>query len=368
VSSVAVYGSFGQTAYGAMKSALIGLCASLSREIQMRKYPFHVHTIMPLADSRILRTSHLPQDVYAMLSVDSILPLFLHVCSDSCLMKQQYESDGGNGDAVVAATVPCDVFEMAGGQLFRVQLQRTSQPIATVDANNQVIIVGNRSVGAGGGANTTTTTTTPSSSLQSFGCSDDAVAHLIQSITRQQQQSRQRTSPPLAKKHIATSSGNNSSSQQQKGSTTTSTTMSSTNNNSSNNSTTTATDSNNSELASLFQLIQLNLNDMSKSDQVRINNTFLYKLSDDKKYLLDMGHFTLKQLTSSDDEKNSEADVTITMKDEDFMNLMSGKSQPAQMFFAKKLKVDGNLQLAMKMMTMREKLTAPRKDALSSKL
>lgn len=85
-------------------------------------------------------------------------------------------------------------------------------------------------------------------------------------------------------------------------------------------------------------------------------NKFVYVLSNDKRYLLDLKERTLRQLSSEGEDANVKGDVTITMSDEDFIKLMNGQAQPQQLFFAKKLKIGGNMGLAMKMISIREKL------------
>ncbi len=123
-------------------------------------------------------------------------------------------------------------------------------------------------------------------------------------------------------------------------------------------------------LSSLFQLIQSNLQSMdsesdSESSGKLPKNTFMYKLSNNKRYVLDMAQRSLRRLDNGDSSSDSSSDddqmahVVIEMRDEDFMDMMHGKVQPTQLFFAKKLRIRGNLQLAMKMMTLRERLTRP---------
>ena len=122
-------------------------------------------------------------------------------------------------------------------------------------------------------------------------------------------------------------------------------------------------------LSSLFQLIQSNLQSMDSDDSDSSGklpkNTFMYKLSNNKRYVLDMAQRSLRRLDNGDSSSDSSSDddqmahVVIEMRDEDFMDMMHGKVQPTQLFFAKKLRIRGNLQLAMRMMTLRERLTRP---------
>ena len=57
------------------------------------------------------------------------------------------------------------------------------------------------------------------------------------------------------------------------------------------------------------------------------------------------------------------ADVTITISDGDFVNLMEGKLNPQKAFFQGKLKIKGNMGLAMKLQEFQKQA-----EALKSKL
>jgi len=55
---------------------------------------------------------------------------------------------------------------------------------------------------------------------------------------------------------------------------------------------------------------------------------------------------------------DDKADTTITMKDEDLLQLMTGKLNPQNAFFQGKLKIAGNMALAMKLKDIQPKSTA----------
>ncbi len=249
ISSVAIHGSMGQVPYSAMKSALIGMCHSLNEEIRVKHHgrmkkkennksnhavssqaspppPIRAHVIMPLADTRILRTSHLPEHVYGMLHPDAITNGIMHVL----LSQSGSGSDNGSGDASSSSspTDQYDILEMAGGHVYGVRVMRTEQPIAfiapaTSTSNNATTTT----TTTASGTTTTTTTTTPYPLIQwnddhsikphppkfiSFQSSTEAVTHLLTNIAtlrapsvvsqqQQQQQQQQRYVPYLSHMH-----------------------------------------------------------------------------------------------------------------------------------------------------------------------
>lgn len=55
-------------------------------------------------------------------------------------------------------------------------------------------------------------------------------------------------------------------------------------------------------------------------------------------------------------DPNTKAHATISMSDMDCIQLMNGKIHPQHLLLAKRIKVQGNLELALRMMHLREKL------------
>jgi len=80
----------------------------------------------------------------------------------------------------------------------------------------------------------------------------------------------------------------------------------------------------------------------------RINGIFRFdvKNGDEKAvWIVDVKNGTGSVST----DENGKGDVTITMNDEDLLNVMLGKLNPQQAFFQGKLKIKGNMALAMKL-------------------
>jgi NAD(P)-dependent dehydrogenase (short-subunit alcohol dehydrogenase family)/putative sterol carrier protein len=326
VSSIAVYGSFGQTAYSALKSAIIGLCHSLACETQKRHLPIHVNAIMPLADSGMLRTSHLPEHVYDMLPVDSILPAIVYLVSALC------QENGG-------------IFELAGGIMYRVYIQRSSVAIPIVNNVYELHKLWTNSNNSNSNNSNNSNNNAPVST-HIYKNSEEAMVHLLETIAN----------PPVPPSLTASSNehdkyssrttfGTLSSSSQTIGTTTTTRTRTGIENKR----------TMEQNLKELFETIKNNLAGMPKDEKLP-PNTFVYVLSNDKRYLLDLKNRALRQLSNEGEDANVKGDVTITMSDEDFIKLMNGQAQPQQLFFAKKLKISGNMGLAMKMISIREKL------------
>ncbi len=53
-------------------------------------------------------------------------------------------------------------------------------------------------------------------------------------------------------------------------------------------------------------------------------------------------------------------DVTISMKDDDLVQLLAGKLQAQQAYFQGRLKVQGNMGLAMKLQELTKNATVPK--------
>jgi putative sterol carrier protein len=110
--------------------------------------------------------------------------------------------------------------------------------------------------------------------------------------------------------------------------------------------------SNELSLETLFETIKNNIESMADDEDLPPYK-FVYVLSDNKKYLMDLKERTLSEL---EEDSKEEGDVTISMSDEDLLLLMTGEANPELLFFTGRLSVSGSLTLAMSMIGLREKL------------
>ncbi|KAM9992374.1 hypothetical protein ACTFIY_009806 [Dictyostelium cf. discoideum] len=103
-SAAGLYGNFGQANYGSMKMALVGLSNTLAQEGKSKN--IHCNTIAPIAASR-LTESVMPPEILEQMKPDYIVPLVLYLCH------QDTTETGG-------------VFEVGAGWVSKVRLQRSA--------------------------------------------------------------------------------------------------------------------------------------------------------------------------------------------------------------------------------------------------
>ena len=100
----------------------------------------------------------------------------------------------------------------------------------------------------------------------------------------------------------------------------------------------------------IFQKIKEGVEDPSNADKVKkINGVFLFNLAGpDATWTLDLKTGKVAQ------GKQGKADVTLTMKDSDFVNLFTGKANGQQLFMSGKIKFKGNMGLVMKLQDLQK--------------
>jgi NAD(P)-dependent dehydrogenase (short-subunit alcohol dehydrogenase family) len=80
-SGAGIFGNFGQTNYGAAKTALIGFMNVL--KLEGMKYNIKVNTIAPIAASRMTENL-MPPEMLAKLGPEYVSPIVAYLCSEDC--------------------------------------------------------------------------------------------------------------------------------------------------------------------------------------------------------------------------------------------------------------------------------------------
>lgn len=101
-----------------------------------------------------------------------------------------------------------------------------------------------------------------------------------------------------------------------------------------------------------FKLIAESIKDSGADLVKKVNGSYLFKISGGpggktKKWVVD-----LKSGNGSVKEGEGKADCTITMTDDNFADMVTGKLNGQKAFFQGKLKIAGNMALAMKLQTI----------------
>jgi 3-hydroxyacyl-CoA dehydrogenase/3a,7a,12a-trihydroxy-5b-cholest-24-enoyl-CoA hydratase len=92
----------------------------------------------------------------------------------------------------------------------------------------------------------------------------------------------------------------------------------------------------------------------------KMKAVFVYRLSRDGKTRIWTVDLKSGNGSIYEGEPKSKSDVEFTMSDEDFSNLVSRKANPQQLFMGGKLKLKGNMALAMKFEQLLKGMEAPK--------
>eukprot|EP00612_Vaucheria_litorea_P004387 CAMPEP_0171463176 /NCGR_PEP_ID=MMETSP0945-20130129/6933_1 /TAXON_ID=109269 /ORGANISM="Vaucheria litorea, Strain CCMP2940" /LENGTH=105 /DNA_ID=CAMNT_0011989879 /DNA_START=55 /DNA_END=372 /DNA_ORIENTATION=+ len=95
----------------------------------------------------------------------------------------------------------------------------------------------------------------------------------------------------------------------------------------------------------IFDTLSKAVADPANKDKVKkINGVFQFNLTGpNSEWVLDLKNGKVEK------GKAGKADVTLTMKESDFVSLMSGKANGQQMFMSGKIKFKGSMPLVMKL-------------------
>ncbi|ELU03279.1 hypothetical protein CAPTEDRAFT_212283 [Capitella teleta] len=105
----------------------------------------------------------------------------------------------------------------------------------------------------------------------------------------------------------------------------------------------------------LFEILEGQLKQSGKPFVDKVKGTFCFKIKKDGK----MGVWVVDMKNGSGSVKydpKGKAEVTITIDDEDFIKLLTNELNPQQAFFQGKMKLAGNLGLAMRMKALESQL------------
>merc|ERR1711915_1162330 len=106
----------------------------------------------------------------------------------------------------------------------------------------------------------------------------------------------------------------------------------------------------------IFEEIENALKENGKSLVGKVNGVYSFKVKEGPggsmgSWLVDAKHGEGKVVFNGADKP----DVTLTLKDQDLLDLMTGKLNSQKAFFQGKLKVQGNMGLAMKLQEFQKK-------------
>jgi len=103
------------------------------------------------------------------------------------------------------------------------------------------------------------------------------------------------------------------------------------------------------DAASIFKMIGEAVEKPENKDIVKkMNAVYVFDLNGKDTYTVDLKEGKVSQ------GKPAKADVTLTMNEEDFVGLMTGKANGQQLFMSGKIKFKGNMGLLMKLQDLQK--------------
>jgi NAD(P)-dependent dehydrogenase (short-subunit alcohol dehydrogenase family)/putative sterol carrier protein len=300
-SAAGIYGNFGQTNYSAAKLGLHGFGLALAKEGQ--KNNIFTNTIAPLAGSRMTATI-MPEDVVKALSPEYVAPLVAY------LVSEQNKTNGG-------------IFEVGAGWVSKLRWERTRGALFPVDTELSVEdvkkywdVIGDFSA----------ETSHPTQLNDSMG--------IVTGNLSNKGDSRKMPSAAKSSSSSSTSSSGASSSSSSSG-------------------------AKNSDFQAqgVFDILAQRIGSEGPALVAKVNGVFEFDLGANGKrqsWTVD-----LKSSTPSVQlGKVGTANVTLTMNDEDFVALMTGKLNPQNAFMKGLLKIKGDMGLAMKLEALTKGMSA----------
>lgn len=286
-SAAGIYGNFGQANYSAAKLGLHGFALALSREGQ--KNNIYTNTIAPLAGSRMTATI-MPEDVVKALSPEYVAPLV------AFLVSEENKTNGA-------------IFEVGAGWISRLRWERSNGALFPVDHDLTVEDVKSH-------WNVVTDFTGAQHPTSMNDSTGTVTGNLSNKGTERKFPSVAAPKAPAAAKAPAAQA---------------------------------AAPSNGGSFKAqaIFDALGKRLATEGPALVSKVNGIFEFDLGLNgtrKSWTVD-----LKSATPSIIEGKGTPNVTLTMSDDDFVALMTGKLGPQDAFMKGKLKLKGDMGLAMKL-------------------
>ena len=284
-SASGLYGNAGQSNYAAMKMAIVGLSTTLAKEGESRN--IHVNVIAPVAGSRMTATV-MPEELVNALKPEYVAPVVVALCHESC------EENGS-------------LFELGGGWVSKVRWQRSPGIKFPLNLNEYTPETVSEKWDDIGNFDDETANTYPTTN-------NDAFPYIMENIESN-------------KNNLTTSSSSSNNNKEEKNPE--------------------STPESKLKSAALFTAMEQALQDEGSKLVETINGSFRFLIEKDTGcWLVNLKSNPPSILVG---DRKSKADVTLKLSDDDFVAIVEGKLNSQQAFMKGKLKIKGNMSLAMKL-------------------
>ena len=301
-SASGLYGNAGQSNYAAMKMAIVGLSTTLAKEGANRN--IYTNVIAPVAGSRMTATV-MPEELVNALKPEYVAPVVVALCHESC------EENGS-------------LFELGGGWVSKVRWQRSPGvkfPLQQDEYTPESVAEKWDEIGNFDNEADNTYPTT----------NNDAFPYIMENIEANKEN--------LAKN---TSNSTNQRNKVEKNEE--------------------STPESKLQSARLFLAMEQALQDEGSKLVEKINGSFRFLIENDTGCWLVNLKSNPPSIAIGD--RKTKADVTLRLSDNDFVAIVEGNLNSQQAFMKGKLKIKGNMNLAMKL----ESLMKLAKKKMKSKL
>jgi len=293
-SAAGIYGNVGQANYSSAKLGLVGFAKALS--IEGKNKNILVNSIAPIAGSRLTETV-MPKELVEALKPEYVSPLMVYLSHDSCV-------DTG------------EVFEVGAGWFSKLRYQRSEgfffpidREISPEDIKSNWKKIGDFSSNSTNPTSVADTTAVVMSNLENKGSKSTKVTS---------------SSSPTTTTTTTTSSSSSSSSS--------------------------GNDVSGFKATAVFKQLEQKIKSEGSSLVGKIGGIYEFEVTDGPNGSKQSWTVNLKSGNGSVSIGKAETPgATITMKDADFVSMMTGKMSSQDAFFQGKLKMKGDMKLALKL-------------------